>query len=78
MVFEFQIKAGEEDWLLLGKAATAGERTDLEEAAVALRDLREGHLPTGLYRIRAGDADEGPWLSAEVDGNGVFRPLTGG
>jgi hypothetical protein len=73
--FEFQFKADGDDWQLIGRAATSSERVDLEEAAVALRDLREGHLPAGLYRVRAGDLDQGSWRQAEVDGNGVFRPL---
>jgi hypothetical protein len=74
MVFEFQLRS-EAEWEPVGRAATPGERFDIEEAAVALRDLHEGYLPTGSYRVRATDIEDSRWCSAEVDCHGIFRRL---
>ena len=73
MRFEFEYRAGDGDWQPVGTSGTPGDRFDVEEAAVALRDINGGHLPVGEYRVRAVDLPEPEWLPAEVDEHGVFR-----
>lgn len=76
MDFEFQISMSPDKWQSLGVVATPGNRFDVEEAAVGLRDLRDGHLPSGSYRVRPVKIARSDWIQAEVDDHGVFRRLT--
>lgn len=75
MLFEFERRSGDggDEWEPVGTASTPGDRFDIEEAAVALRDMRSGHLPSGRYRVRAPELAEPAWRFAEVDDHGVFR-----
>lgn len=75
MLFEFEHRSegGRGEWEPIGTASTPGDRFDIEEAAVALRDMRSGHLPGGEYRVRAPELPEPTWCFAEVDDHGVFR-----
>ncbi len=75
MDFEFQFRVSPDEWQSLGVIATPGDRFDIDEAAVGLRDLRGGDLPQGTYRVRAVELAEDEWRQAEVDEHGVFRRL---
>jgi hypothetical protein len=73
MLFEFQFRLPTADWEKFGTAATPGDRFDIEEAAVVLRDSKGGRLPEGEYRVRAVEIDDGTWQSAKVDEHGIFK-----
>ncbi|MGD9734599.1 MAG: hypothetical protein AB7V58_03160 [Solirubrobacterales bacterium] len=75
MLFEFQLRDDAGEWVTIGTSGTPGDRFDVEEAAVALRDMKGGHLPSGHYRVRAAELPEPEWMPAEVDDHGVFRRL---
>jgi hypothetical protein len=76
MDFEFQLQTAPDEWRSLGVVGTPGNRFDVEEAAVGLRDLHGGDLPKGPYRVRAVELEDQTWIDAEVDEHGVFRRLT--
>jgi len=62
MNFEFQRELRDDKWELVGTARTPGDRFDIEEAALRLRDEQDGNLLMGRYRVCAIDLDETVWL----------------